>query len=390
MTYDAIVVGAGPAGSTAAIELARQGRSVAIIERSSFPRRKVCGEFLSATTVPVLRALGVEEAWRELAGPEVQRVAMFAGERIVEAPMPNRHGYGRALGRDVLDTLLLRAAAADGAVVHQPYAAKTFERQDGLHAVSLSCRSKQDFILRAPVLIAAHGSWERGALATNAPKSTAPSDMLGFKAHFRAARLSSYSMPLLAFPGGYGGMVWADNGRLSLSLCIRRDTLTALRAQDGASAADTVQAHLMRSCRGVREVLSGARRAGDWLATGPIRPGIRPRFANDIFRVGNVAGEAHPVVAEGVAMAIQSASLAARAMDGVALSDPAERAAAGSRYSAAWADSFAFRIRAARLFAEIAMRPVLCGTLAAAAQALPSLLTLGAELSGKTQLTSGR
>ncbi len=62
MRYDAIVIGAGPAGSTAAIELARQGRSVAIVEKASFPRRKVCGEFLSATTVPILHHLGIDLA----------------------------------------------------------------------------------------------------------------------------------------------------------------------------------------------------------------------------------------------------------------------------------------------------------------------------------------
>ena len=88
MRFDAIVIGAGPAGSTAAIELSRQGRSVAILEKAPFPRRKVCGEFLSATTAPILRHLGIEESWRARAGPEVRRVALFAGERIVEAPMP--------------------------------------------------------------------------------------------------------------------------------------------------------------------------------------------------------------------------------------------------------------------------------------------------------------
>ncbi|HTT07381.1 MAG TPA: FAD-dependent oxidoreductase, partial [Gammaproteobacteria bacterium] len=59
MIYDAVVIGGGPAGSTAALRLVLAGWTVALVEKSSFPRRKVCGEFISATTLPLLRALGV-------------------------------------------------------------------------------------------------------------------------------------------------------------------------------------------------------------------------------------------------------------------------------------------------------------------------------------------
>src|SRR5437763_17214352 len=78
MRYDAIVIGAGPAGSTAALLLARAGWSIAIVEKSSFPRRKVCGEFISATSMPLLHELGVLDDFLHQAGPEVQRVGLFA------------------------------------------------------------------------------------------------------------------------------------------------------------------------------------------------------------------------------------------------------------------------------------------------------------------------
>jgi hypothetical protein len=62
-TRDARSSGAGPAGSTAAIILARAGWSVALVEKESFPRRKVCGECLAAGNLPLLDALGVGEAF---------------------------------------------------------------------------------------------------------------------------------------------------------------------------------------------------------------------------------------------------------------------------------------------------------------------------------------
>ena len=50
--FDAVIVGAGPAGSTAAILLARAGWRVALVERQTFPRRKVCGECIAASNLP--------------------------------------------------------------------------------------------------------------------------------------------------------------------------------------------------------------------------------------------------------------------------------------------------------------------------------------------------
>ena len=83
LQYDAIVVGSGPAGATAALLLSRSGWRVAIVEKAAFPRRKVCGEFVSATTWPLLDALGVGDELRGQAGPVVRRVGVFARTSMV-------------------------------------------------------------------------------------------------------------------------------------------------------------------------------------------------------------------------------------------------------------------------------------------------------------------
>jgi 2-polyprenyl-6-methoxyphenol hydroxylase-like FAD-dependent oxidoreductase len=66
--FDAVVVGAGPAGASTAILLARAGWSVALVERQRFPRRKVCGECIAASNLPLLDALGIGDAVARLAG----------------------------------------------------------------------------------------------------------------------------------------------------------------------------------------------------------------------------------------------------------------------------------------------------------------------------------
>ena len=132
MMYDALVIGGGPAGATTALRLAQNGWSVALIEKSAFPRRKVCGEFLSATSLPVIKHLGISAPFFRLAGPEIRRVAVFAGDDTVSAPMPAAFHpcrWGRALGREHLDTLLLQKAAEAGVQVWQPWTATDVREQ---------------------------------------------------------------------------------------------------------------------------------------------------------------------------------------------------------------------------------------------------------------------
>jgi len=123
MRYDAIIIGGGPAGASAAIALARQGRAVAVVEKSAFPRAKVCGEFISPVNLALLDQLGVGAAVRGLAGPEIKRLALFAAGAGIESRMPraSADAFGRALGRDVLDKVLLDRAAEEGATVLQPW-----------------------------------------------------------------------------------------------------------------------------------------------------------------------------------------------------------------------------------------------------------------------------
>ncbi|MER9071846.1 NAD(P)/FAD-dependent oxidoreductase [Mesorhizobium sp. M0904] len=399
-THDAIVIGAGPAGTSVALTLARRGWVVAIVEKSAFPRRKVCGEYISASNLALLDRLEIGDAWRAKAGPEIRRVGLFSGETCVEAAMPRagagprgKDSFGRALGRDILDSLLLQAARSAGVEIFQPCRAVAIEPDGEMRRVRIQA-GDEAAILRAPVIVAAHGSWEPGPLPSQLAKANRPSDLLGFKAHFTGSSLAPDLMPLLAFPGGYGGMVSADHGRLSISCCIRRDMLARLRKQYGpkqrshVSAADAVSRHLLNSCRGVRDALEPAHLDGPWLAAGPIRPGIRSCYEQDIFRVGNAAGESHPVIAEGISMALQSGWLLASELAS-APSGQAGREAAARRYEAAWKRLFSTRVYAAAAIAGIALRPGSATAMAAIVRNFPQALTLGAQLSGKTKPVPG-
>ena len=393
--FDAIIIGAGPAGSTAAILLAEAGWSVALIEKQRFPRRKVCGECIAASNLPLLDALGVGDAFAALAGLELRRVALMRGEETITADLPASshpaHRWGRALGREHLDTLLLLRAKEAGASLLQPWSALSLRGQPGRFECDVTALDDgQSATLRAPLAIAAHGSWEP-LPADRAARRAArrASDLFAFKANFGDSNLAEGLLPVLAFRGGYGGMVVADHGIATLACCIREDRLAACRkAAPGKSAGEVVEDYLQSECAGVRDALRGAVRQEAWLGSGPIRPGIRmPRDGGDVLLIGNAAGEAHPIVGEGMSMAMQSAWLLCerliRQRDAPLCGDAGR--ALRREYAIAWRRNFAPRIRLAAWLSWLAMRPALGVGLSPLLRTWPTLLTQVARLSGKVR-----
>jgi 2-polyprenyl-6-methoxyphenol hydroxylase-like FAD-dependent oxidoreductase len=397
--FDVAIVGAGPAGASAAILLARAGWSVALIERQSFPRRKVCGECVAASNLGLLDALGVGAEFRRLAGAELRRVALLHGDETIVASLPPGAGtaqrYGRALGREHLDTLLADAAEAAGATRLQPWALHSIDGAPGDFRLQVRPLAGESAALdlRAAVVVAAHGSWEPlPAERAQRRETRAPSDLFAFKANFRAPTIAPDLLPVLSFRGGYGGMVVADAGLATLACCVRDDRLQELRAaQPGARASDVVETMLRRECGGVAAALADATREGAWLASGPLHPGVHLGQGDGLFRIGNAAGEAHPIVGEGISMALQSAFVLAAlvADDKDRLVAPATAAAAQRAamavYERLWRRRFAQRLRVAAAFAHIAMRPALARVAWPLLRRWPGVLTEGARWSGKTR-----
>jgi 2-polyprenyl-6-methoxyphenol hydroxylase-like FAD-dependent oxidoreductase len=398
---DALVIGAGPAGSATAILLALAGWEVVLVEQDTYPRRKVCGECLSPACLVLLDELGVGAGVRAHAGPELRHIGWMSKASTVFADFPvcaqGPYRYGRALRREHLDGLLVNRALALGVSVLQPARVRAVHGAPGAFRCDIDeARTAQCTTVHAALVVDAHGSWQRGPLFSPAeqlrPRTIhRGSDLFAFKAVFQRTTLRPGTLPVMALPGGYGGMVIADQDEATLACCLRRETLAACRANSPhMPAGEAVEAYLRSSCLGVREALQGAQRAGPWLTVGPLRPGTDRPGADTLLRVGNAVGESHPLIGEGIAMALQSAVLLTLELRrrAPATINAREVFDVQRHYAVKRHHEFSRRLRVAALYAHVAMRPRLAGPVRAILGRWPALLSEAAWLANKARLSS--
>jgi flavin-dependent dehydrogenase len=353
--WDIIIIGGGPAGSTAAALLAQQSRaaghplSIALFEGKSFPREKVCGEFMGTRLRPVLRRLNLLEEFDRRAGPPITRVVAHSGQTSIVGELPSDAdgAWPRAVSRADLDAMLLQRAADSGATVFQ-----------SCHVSEITGNADEGFVVSTPhgkiharTVILAHGLAQRPSLAPDETTSPLRREYISYKAHFANSFLPENAIAIGGAHGIYAGLVKSNGDRSSLAFVIRRS-----RAKRFGPSGDAQLAALLRENAGFSGMLRSAPQITPWMTSGPLEPGIRTQYHDGRFFVGNAAGEVHALVGEGITLAMRSAALLADTLIQTGLTNLHR---AGALYTHAWRKQFIPRYAAAQLFANLMMRPAL-------------------------------
>lgn len=310
--FDVAIVGAGPAGSAAAITLARRGYSVAILDKEKFPREKLCGDFINPSSWPTLRRLGVAE---EILSATRERVVKF---RITshlgteaEVPFPSSDGqavFGVPMPRVALDAILLAHAKYQGVFALEQRKVKSLQRIN--HRWSIAAQSPQGQTeLSAKVVIGADGrnSWiahSQGLVQGGALRGRA----VGFQFRVKSRYGIAGKVEIHLFPGGYVGLLGLGQNLINFCFTVDKPCLE----RSGSLAA------LLSSCvqenPNLKALLCDSERVGIVRSTYPVYFSPRRCYADGLLLVGDAARVSEPVTGEGIYFALRSGVLAGDAL----------------------------------------------------------------------------
>jgi flavin-dependent dehydrogenase len=299
MTADVMIVGAGPAGSSIAMRLARAGIDVALLERSRFPRTKVCGEYLSPGALAALRDLGCAEV--VLSGAHrlrrVSLAAFGAGPALLALP-----GEGAlSLSRATLDEALRDAAQACGArAVHGAFL-HAAEEDDGV-AIAFRDADGSDQTCRARVLIGADGAWSTVAARCGLAGGQRRGGRWAVGGHVRG--IDSGSSDTLEMCLGAGGY-FARNP-------LGGDVANAMLVMPSPIAGDDAADAIVNELSAGRLRFEGAK-LEKRVAIGPLRYEPSRLATERVMLSGDAAGLLDPFVGQGVAIALESSIASAEA-----------------------------------------------------------------------------
>jgi flavin-dependent dehydrogenase len=290
-----LIIGGGPAGSAAAIAMARAGRDVTLIERSASATDKVCGDFVSAEAITAMTDCGLDLS--ALAPAPIRHVRLIHGGRMATARLPFP---ALGLTRRALDEALLRHAEDCGTTVLRGHYVRGLDPNGS----SLGIRCASLGPLEAKAVFLATGKHNLRGI----PRTARSSGLLGLKMYYTLAPGQSAALrghvELVLFPGGYAGLQPVEGGRAVLCALLPVGRLNSLEA-------------LVRDCPHLASRLAGAQPLLDrplaiaGLPFGYVHAGL-PDEPPGLFRLGDQAAVIASLTGDGVALALASGTLAAR------------------------------------------------------------------------------
>ena len=370
---EVIVVGAGPAGSTAAFYLAQAGVDVLLLEKTACPREKVCGDGLTPRAVRQLVAMGIDldaPGWARNKGLRI----VGAGNRL-ELPWPELASfpsYGLVRTRMDFDQILAEHAEKAGARLMQrtavtgPVLDEATGRVVGVHAKPVDDRGRKtgdETTFRAPVVIAADGVSARLALALGLQKRDDRPLGVAVRTYYRSPRhdddwLESWMELWDGKPGqsnllpGYGWIFGVGDGTANVGLGI----LNTSKAFGNVDYKDLLRRWLENTPEewGFREHNMVGKIGGAALPMGFNR---KPHYTRGVLLVGDSGGMVNPMNGEGIAYAMESGEMAAASVIQALGRTPAEHERALASYPAALDATYGGYYTVGRAFVKLIGNP---------------------------------
>ncbi|MDQ3633015.1 MAG: NAD(P)/FAD-dependent oxidoreductase [Acidobacteriota bacterium] len=326
-----VIVGAGPAGTSLAIRLAKENFQVILIEREKFPRHKLCGEFISPECFEHFRELGILDEMLMLGGDRILQTVFYSENgRNVSVPSEwfngNRQG-ALGLSRAEMDFRLMEKAKELGVEVLEECSVigllfenekvcgvkiKNFEgeTEEILSDLTIDATGRAKVLakLSEKEISRKDAKTQRKIRENLRPKTKVQRQKLvGFKAHLKNVHLEKGRCEIYFFRGGYGGLNYVENGVANHCFLMKAEIIKEFKSDVEA----ILQNVIFQNTR-AKETLKEAENLYDWLAVSVDGFGIKEiNPAKNLLTVGDAAAFIDPFTGSGMLMAFESAKILA-------------------------------------------------------------------------------
>lgn len=384
LRFDVVIAGAGPAGSTLALRLARSGFAVALVEARRFPRFKACGEFMSPECLRILGDLALAGDVEALGARSIRgmRVHGFAREArggfgpVGRVSAPFDHGW--AVRRERFDQVLLEGALRTGGVTlfEDARAVGLVRSPEGaVLGLRVRARGGPTIALRGAFTVGADGVRSCVARTLGVVRPRDELDKLALTSRWRGVEWSDWAEVHL-FEGGYFACAPVDGGLVTLNLVVER-----ARFRESGLTAQSFLAGMLAMTPALGQRLTRGTRTDPVRGLGPLAGRTSEQVFDGAALVGDACGYVDPLTGEGVFFALRGAELLANDLESALHERRTDRDAL-RRYARSRADEVAPREALALLLQRGLSRPWIARRALAVLEGHPQLMELLVSLTG--------
>ena len=353
--FDVAIAGAGPAGSSAAIQLALKDVRVLLVEQKKFPRPKLCGEFISPECISHFERLGVARRMLAAGGASIRDTDFFS-RRGASVHLPSewfkRGVSALGLSRSEMDHKLLERAKEVGVtVLEEAHATGLLQNCSVVDGLIVKVEQKLH-ACKATITIDATGRSRALARQPDHQPLQKPK-LVAFKVHLKNARLNDGVCEIYFYRRGYGGLSSIENDISNLCFIVSARDVRGL-----GSNPERVMREIVMQNQRAAYTLRDAQICSPWLSvslTGFERHPVSPEPG--LLTIGDAAAFIDPFTGSGMLMALESGQLAAetisRHLPNVSM--------IAREYGAAYSKTFQSRMRVAGFLRQAAFMPGFAG-----------------------------
>jgi len=355
---DVLIIGGGLAGLTAAIHLSQKNLKVTLIEKSEFPKHKVCGEYISNEILPYLKWLGTDVS--ELHPTNISKFEFTTnGGKAATATLP-LGGFG--ISRYALDNFLYQKAVSNNCTILKDNVTDVTFIKD-MFTVTTANQ-----VLTAKIVLGAFGKRSNVDQVLNRNFFNKKSPWLAVKAHYEG-NLDNDLVALHNFNGGYCGVSKVENN--IINICYLADYATFKQYKN----IEDYQQNVLYKNKHLKAVFENSTLLFDKpLTISQISFEKKQPVENHILMIGDTAGLIHPLCGNGMAMAIHSAKIASELILEYYADKCIFRNQLEKNYAKEWNRHFGKRIGMGRILARVLTNKTLTNIFVSLVASFPKIL----------------